>query len=571
MPRWGNWKDSWRGDFWGGLNAGIVAIPLAMAFGVESGLGASAGLVGAVVLTFISRWVGGTPYLVSGPTGPMTLVAAILIANEMERSSTPEMALTTIFVIFLLSGLMQLFFGLLRLGDYVRYIPYSLVSGFMGGIGLLLILFQFFPLLGHEPQLHIREAASVMGGVIGNINYEALALAVFTILLIYAVQWLNPHVPGTLLALILGSLVAYAWHLEVPMLGDIPNEWTSWRWEHLVSFQSTQWQDVLTPALTLALLGSVDTLLTALAISMLANKKPESNKDLIGQGLGNIVSALAGGLPGTGATMRSIILFRAGAKSRWAVLVYCLILLVVLLEVSNLVDYVPLPVMAGILITVGLSIIDFKSLRNIRRLPRHDAIVMVVVMLVTVFFGLLQAFAAGIILASLFFVKKMADQNVKSDALTLIPENENKISDLNRIYLSREVHIQELSGPLFFGFSAHFREALEALPYTRAVIFRMEHVPFIDQSGVFVLKEVVRELRQKGIILLFAGLQETPREQLEKMEIIPLVIHPEWIFTSFGQAADWLENYLKQNPSQKLVKTNLKRDLDIHRLRDRMN
>jgi SulP family sulfate permease len=568
-----DWRKNARGDFFGGLNAAIVAIPLAMAFGVESGLGAAAGLIGAFVLCTVASLVGGTPLLVSGPTAPMAVVSSIIVANTLEKAATLEEGLSTIFVIFFLAGAFQVLLGLLRVGQYIRFAPYPLISGFMSGMGLLMITLQIFPLLGEPTRMHIAEVMGGMGEAFSSLNGTALALGLSTILVIYLFPKLTKAIPSTLVALVVVSGIAYFLPWKVPVIGDIPNEWMEWKWSHVQDFDHTLWKEVLVPSLTLALIGSVDTLLTSLVADMVSNTQHRSNRELLGQGLGNMLSALTGGLPGSGATMRTVLNIRSGARTRWSALIHSAFLLLVLLEVSQWISHIPLAVLAGILITVGLSIIDYKGLGDIRRIPKADAVVILVVLLLTFFVGILQAFAAGIVLASLFFVKKMADKNrTQSEPLALVEEeNEEELTGLHPTLLAREIYIQEFSGPLFFGFASYFKRAFLELPYMRAVIFRMEHVPFIDHSGIVALGDVLLQLKNKKVVILLVGLQEEPEQQLRKMNIIPEIVKEQRIFPSFSAGADWLVPYLKENPSPHLREMVIQKTLGLDELNQRLN
>lgn len=561
----------WRGDLLGGIHASLVALPLAMAFGVESGLGATSGIIGALVVCVVGAWVGGAPWLVSGPTGPLTVYASLIIAQELETSGKPESALSTIFIIFVLAGAFQVLFGWLRLGHYFRYVPYPLISGFLSGIGLMMVIFQLLPLLGHGSSIHIYDILQSFPAKITAINWAALVIGLFTIGVIYLFPRKNRMIFSSLLALVLTSVVAYWWLPHVPVIGDISDQWIDWRWHHLLSFDQTRWDDVFVPALTLALLASIDTLLTVVVAGMMVPQVAiNHNKHLVGQGLGNMLAALAGGLPGAGATLRTVLNIRAGARTGLATLVHAIVLVLALVE-FDLLNHIPQAALAGVLITVGISIIDYQGLRDIRKIPRSDAIVMLVVMLVAIFFGLLQAFAAGIILASLFFVKAMADQNLnRQEPITLIAEQEDELAGRNPIYLQREVYIQEFSGPLFFGFAAYMKEALMALTHTRAVIFRMDKVTFIDQSGIYALKDIFDRLRQKGIVVVMTGLSASTREQLERMNIIPAVVKGSWIFPTFAQGADWLLKHLIDNPSPTLQRS-IRDQLELDKLKKRLN
>jgi len=560
-----NLRDSWRGDLVGGLNTAIVALPLAMAFGVESGLGASAGIAGAITLAFVAAFFGGTPLLISGPTGAMTVVSSLIIARSFEQSPDTETALATIFIIFLLTGVFQIFFGLIKVGQYIRFVPYPIVSGFMSGIGLLMIVFQLLPLLGHHSSIHFNEIVQSLRHL-DDVNYQALSLGIITILIIYFFPTITKKVPATLAALVGATAIAVVFRLDVPTIRDIPDNWITWRWAHLVDYDHASWSHVVLPALTLALLGSIDTLLTSLVVDITTGSTHKSNKELVGQGLGNIASAIAGGIPGAGATLRTLVNVRSGAKTKASVIIHSLVLLLVLFEIG-LVNVIPLSVLAGILITVGISIVDYKALRQVFAISISDGVVMVVVMLVTVVFGLPYAFATGVVLASLLFAKKMADQAIKkSDSIVLMPPFKADSADLEPFYMSREVYVQQLNGPWFFGFAVHFRDAMQAFPEARAIIFRMENVPFVDHSGIVALQEAIRSLKSREILVIFAGLQPLVRNQMKAANV-----EPEMIFKSFGAAADWLENYLKKNPAPKLRKANLEKDFELNRLKDRLN
>lgn len=567
-----DWKKNWKGDFFGGLNAAVVALPLAMAFGVESGLGAAAGLIGAFVLCSAASLMGGTPLLISGPTGPMTVVSSIIIANTLETATSLQEGLSTIFVIFFLAGAFQVIMGLLKIGQYIRFVPYPLISGFMSSVGILMITLQIFPLLGEPTKMHLSGVIGGMGAALGSVNWAALALGLLTILVIYLFPKITRAVPSTLAALIFVSVIAYFLPWKVPMIGDIPNEWMEWKWRHFPALNLTMWKEVLVPSFTLALVGSVDTLLTALVADMLNNTQHKSNRELVGQGIGNMFSALAGGLPGSGATMRTILNVRSGGKTRWSAQIHSIFLLLVLLEVSQLISQIPLAVLAGILITVGIRIIDYRGLGDLFKISRTDAAVMLVVMFLALFVGLLPAFGVGIVMASLFFVKKMADKNSsQTEKVVLLSEADEELIDLHPAYLAREVYIQEFTGPLFFGFATYFKEAFRELPLIRAVIIRMEHVPFIDQSGLYALQGVLQKLKNRKIIILITGLQNEPEEHLRTMNIIPGIVREEWVFRSFAHGADWLARYLKANPSGWLRKVDVQKNLDLDQLDHRLN
>ncbi|MCC5853570.1 MAG: SulP family inorganic anion transporter, partial [Alkalimonas sp.] len=333
-----------RGDLFGGLTAGIVALPLALAFGVASGAGAAAGLYGAIALGLVAALFGGTRVQISGPTGPMTVVFASAIAA---LGGSFQMALAVVLV----GGVLQIVLGLLKVGGLVRYIPYPVISGFMSGIGVIIILLQLAPLMGAAPSPSPLQALAKLPDTLAHLNVQALALGLMT----FAIVWCTPmrisrYLPSPLLALCLCTLAAVLLEWQVPVIGDIP---TGLPELHLPQFSLTQWSLIFTLGLTLALLGTIDSLLTSLVADSITRTRHKPNKELIGQGLGNVLCSFIGGLPGAGATMRTVVNVNAGGRTRLSGMVHALFLLALLLGLGPLAAQIPLAVLAGILVKVG--------------------------------------------------------------------------------------------------------------------------------------------------------------------------------------------------------------------------
>jgi len=532
-----------RGDIFGGLTAGIVALPLALAFGVQSGMGAIAGLYGAIALGIFAAIFGGTRQQISGPTGPMTVVSSLVVITAIENMGSLEKAMGTIIAIFFLSGIFLLLYGVFKLGTYIRYIPYPVVSGFMSGIGVIIIILQIFPLMGQKSPKKILSVFEELPRALSNINWEAVVAASATIAIIYLFPRITKAVPSTLVALLVVSGISNWVGLNVPLIGDIPDGIPELRIGD-ISFEGMKLGLLIKLALTLSLLGAIDSLLTSVVADNITKTKHDSNRELVGQGIGNMAAASIGGLPGAGATMRTLVNINAGGLTRLSGVIHGVVLLVILLGAGVYAAQIPLAVLAGILITVGIGIIDYKGIRHVKHIPRADAIVMGMVLVLTVFVDLIQAVAAGMIMASILFMKQMSDQvgrDVKISPLRSyaheLPWDDEDIPP----HIMDKIYVQHLDGPLFFGFAPAFQEMAKTLPDIRVVIFRMKKVPHIDQTGLYALEEVIRELETRGIAAVMTGLQDQPLRMLRRINLVPGMIPEQYLFPTFEDCMKWLE------------------------------
>jgi SulP family sulfate permease len=534
-----------RGDFFGGLTAGVVALPLALAFGLQSGMGAIAGLYGAIAIGIIAAWFGGTPTQISGPTGPMTVVSAVVIATEIEIHGSLDAALGTIIAIFLLAGLLQIVLGVLKVGQYIRYMPYPVVSGFMSGIGVIIIVLQIFPFLGHASPKKIPDIFAELPNVLPLVNYEAVALAIATIATIYLFPLVTKIIPSALVALIVLTAGSTFMGLDVAIIGNIPAGLPAL---HLDSLDHIDFRDpmlIIIPGLTLAALGTIDSLLTSIVADNMTKTQHNSNKELIGQGLGNMATAAIAGIPGAGATMRTVVNIKSGGRTRISGVIHGLALLLVLLGAGSYAKLIPLPVLAGILITVGIGIIDYKGLKHIVDVPRSDAFVMLVVLIMTVFVDLLQAVAVGMVLASILFMKKMSDiaedksaeGSVEEFSLDeIFPDNIELTDDIRH-----KVFIKYFDGPIFFGFVSKFQEMAQRSPDVDVVILRMGRVPYIDQSGLYAIEDAIMALHDKKILVLITEIQEQPKDMLKGVGLIPEMIPEERLYVNLASAINALK------------------------------
>ena len=530
-------RNNISGNLFGGLTAAVVALPLALAFGVQSGMGAIAGLYGAIALGIFAALFGGTNTQISGPTGPMAVVASAIVAGEVALYGSLDAALGTIVATFVLAGVFQIVMGLSHIGQYIRYMPYPVISGFMSGIGVIIISMQIYPLLGLSSPSTVIDIFIELPSVAGDINYQAVGLTLLTIAITYLFPKVTQRVPSALVALVGLTILSTLIGLNVSVIGNIPKGLPD---VHIDTLLSMDWHHpmvMVMPALTLAALGAIDSLLTSVVADNMTKTQHNSNKELIGQGIGNMLSGLIGGLPGAGATMRTVVNINAGGTGNLSGIVHGLMLLVVLLGAGAYAKLIPLPVLAGILITVGLGIIDYKGIKHLFRVPRADAVVMIIVLVLTVFVDLLQAVAVGLVMAALLFMKQMGDVAESKALSTSLNDFENNFlkEDEKGVCeaIKHQVYIQHFDGPIFFGFTAHFKKMMKTLPDVNIVIFRMCHVPTIDQSGMYAIEDAVLELDRKNITVIISGIQKQPLDMLKNIKLIPSLIPEEHIFEDF--------------------------------------
>ena len=555
-----------KGDVFGGVTAGIVALPLALAFGIQAfsavpggaSIGAYVGLTGAMLLGFFAALFGGTHSQISGPTGPMTVVTATLVTGAWTASNGNlsevmlSMALAAIFC-----GLFQILFGIIKIGKYVRYIPYPVLSGFMSGIGVIIILQQLYPLIGQSKGGSMIDLLIGLPAACGSISLTALLLGLGTVAIIYLFPLITKKVPSTLVALILMTVVSLFINMpEGSTIGTIPSGLPMpFFAKEGITLAGINWGSVLVaaliPGLTLAGLGSIDTLLTSVVADNITKTKHNSNRELIGQGIGNAIAGIFCGLPGAGATMRTVVNVKSGGRTQLSGMVHALLLLAIMLGLGSVVKYVPLSVLAGILITVGWGIIDFRGFKDLAKIPRADAVVLIVVFLVTVFVDLLTAVGIGMVIACVLFMKRASDLvegGYSSQEMTNF-DKESPWADEGGMpdTVAHKIYIQRLNGPIFFGTINKFKEVMSDVPAdAKIVIIRMRLVSFMDQSGLYAMEEAVKDLQSRGVQVLMTIIQPQPLYMLTTHKVIPGVVPEDHTFKSFEECTDFLRNQLEK-------------------------
>lgn len=596
-----------KGDMLGGITAGIVALPLALAFGVSSGLGPSAGLYGAIFVGFFAALLGGTNTQISGPTAPMTAVSMILIAGLIATfDGDVSKALPAILTVFFLAGLFQIGLGILGLGKYIKYIPYPVVSGFMTAIGVIILLTQILPSVGYYPKedtvfvskfkpqaeeiilenilkeeaedgilvledfketveraeqiteeqilkesqtLAGKEASGVIGALkvlpraVKNINWLEFLLALGTILIIYGFKYITKKIPSTLVALLVMSVIAIGFGLDYRPIEKIPSGLPLPNFGIFEDFNFNTLTPYLLTALTLALLGSIDSLLTSVVADNMTKTKHKPSKELIGQGIGNSISAIFGGIPGAGATIRTVVNINAGGKTRLSGMIAAIFLLFILLALGPIASQIPAAVLAGILITVGIGVMDFKGLKAIPKMPRAEVMIMLIVLILSSVWNLVYAVGIGMIIASLMFMKKIGDVTADRSTIESFDRSKAWPDEVNfPEELKEDVFIKHIRGPLFFGSTDYVQQLIKQIPEsTSIIIIRMGRMNYIDQSGLFVLEDILIDLVKQGKKVLLVNILEQPQYMLEKIDIVPDLIPQDQIFNNFKECISWIK------------------------------
>ena len=528
-----------RGDIFGGLTAGVVALPLALAFGEASGAGPIAGVYGAIIVGFFAALFGGTPSQISGPTGPMIVVFAGVFA-----SLSGDVSL--VFATVVLAGVIQIAFGVLGFGQYIRLVPYPVVSGFMSGIGCIIIALQLARLFGHEPAgSGTIPALMEVPNAVSNPNWEALGIGLLTLAIVFRwpAKW-GRYLPGPLAALITGTVASLGLS-TVPVLGDIPTGLPQFI---MPAFSSDTLLIVFEAAMILAVLGAIDSLLTSLVADNMTRTRHHSNRELIGQGVGNTIAGFFGGIPGAGATMRTVVNIRTGGVTKISGMLHSLLLLAVVVVLAPLASKIPHAVLAGILVKVGYDIIDVSYLKHAHRGPRFDLALMVMVLSLTVFVDLITAVVAGVVVAALAFVKQVADAQLAAAA----GENAKSVDGLSELESTllhecgNRLTYFDLGGPLSFGAAAdlghHVRERISPTHHT-SLVLDFSKVPFMDVSAARAVETIALDAAHAGKHLYVCGINEQVTASLEGLgvsELIPVTSRFETRADALSAARDWI-------------------------------
>ena len=518
---------TFRGDLFGGVTAAVVGLPVAFAFGVASGLGAVAGIYGAIAVGFFASVFGGTRSQISGPTGPMAVAMAVIV-------TTHASSLAEAFTIAIMAGLIQVLLGVLRIGRFVAYTPYSVISGFMSGIGIIIITLQVLPFIGEPAASGGPLAAATTWpnamSHLDNVNFSAIAIAGAT--LIVGILWpsrLRRFLPPTLAALVVGTLMGVFWLSGTPVIGDVPTGLPS---PQLPVIDPSFLVRAFSPALTIALLGSIDSLLTSLIADSMTRTRHNPNRELVGQGLGNMIAGFIGGIPGAGATLGTVVNIRAGGRTQISGALRALILLALVLGLGKYVEAIPHAVLAGILMKVGWDIIDWRFITRIHRVQPEHLLVMLITLGLTVFLDLITAVAIGLIAAGMASARQF--ERMELDSVVSVPlldqtflYNNTSVDDQSKEIdpFSARVGLVALRGSFSVASSSKLITAISTdISEHEVVILDFSNTVYIDDSAALVVEQMIDTAIDQDtdcIVMGLTGLMASGLQALNVLQHVP--------------------------------------------------
>mgnify|MGYP001546353473 CR=1 FL=1 len=537
-----------RGDIFGGVTAAIIALPMALAFGVASGAGPAAGLYGAILVGLFASLFGSTPTLISEPTGPMTVVMTAVIANLI--ATNPEQGMAMAFTVVIMAGFLQVLFGIFKLGHYVTMMPYTVVSGFMTGIGIILIVLQLAPFLGHAPPPGgVLGSLGSLPDLLSNIQPAETILAVSTFLLIlfFPKKWAR-FMPPQLMALVVGGVVTALLlsDMNIRQIGEIPTGLPDFQ---MPVFNAHHWIIMFADAAVLAVLGAIDALLTSVVAENMTRKEADANKELIGQGVGNVFSGFFGGLPGAGATMGTVLNIKTGASSALSGIVRAGLLLIVIIALADLTANIPLAVLSGIAMKVGMDIIDWSFIKRAHVVSPKAAMIMYGVIGLTVFVDLITAVAIGVFIANVLTIERIA--KIQSDSVTTINQSENtsQLTGDEQMLLKEakgNVLIFSLGGPLTFGMAKVISRKHAVLENHQVLILDFTEVPVLGVSSSLALENLIMEDVKQNKPVIIVGASEQIKNRITALGLTK-VISEQCFISDRQDAIKRAHQYLEDN------------------------
>ncbi|WP_066381675.1 MULTISPECIES: SulP family inorganic anion transporter [unclassified Anabaena] len=537
-----------RGDIFGGVTAAIVSLPLALAFAAASGAGPASGLYGAVCVGFFAALFGGTPTLISEPTGPMTVVMTAVVSSMTAKD--PENGLAMAFTVVMLAGIFQILFGVFKLGKYVTLMPYSVISGFMSGIGVILIILQIAPFVGQpNPKGGVLGMVQNLPELLTKINPAEATLGALTLAIIFLMpSKIKRLVPPQLIALIVGTVVSLVFfgNVEIRRIGEIPMGLPTLQ---MPTFTPSEITTMIVDGAMLGMLGCIDTLLTAVIADSLTRTEHKSNKELIGQGIGNLVSGLCGGLPGAGATMGTVVNIQTGARTAVSGLTRALILLVVVLWAANLTESIPMAVLAGIALKVGIDILDWSFLKRAHKVSWKGTAIMYGVLFLTVFVDLIVAVGVGVFIANIVTIERLSElqaQEVKtiSDADDAIVLNEQEKQLIDQA--DGRILLFYLSGPMIFGVAKAISREHSAMADSDVLIVDLSDVPMLGVTASLSIENAIKDASDQGRHVLIVGATGKVKRRLESFGVSRFV-PPHHMFVDRVEALKQAVTLVKSN------------------------
>jgi SulP family sulfate permease len=517
--------DNLRGDLFGGVTTAIVSLPLALTFGVAALNSPVAGLYGAICVGFFAALFGGTPTLISEPTGPMTVVMTTVVATLTARD--PENGLAMAFTVVMLAGAFQIIFGVFKLGKYITLMPYSVISGFMSGIGVILIVLQIPSILGQvAPKGGVVGTLTNIPSLISQASIPDVILGSLALAIIFLVpSKLKRYCPPQLLALVIGTIVSLVFFREsgIRTIGQIPIGLPEFQFP---TFTPEEMNMVVVDGAALGFLGCIDTLLTAVIADSLTRTHHDSNKELIGQGIGNIVSGFCGGLPGAGATMGTVVNIQTGAKTALAGISRALILLVIVLGAAPLMQSIPMAVLAGIAIKVGIDILDWSFLKRAHVVSTKGAIIMYGVLALTVLVDLIVAVGVGVFIANILTIEKLSELQSQEVRTITDSDDDMQLSPIERDLLKQaqgQVLLFYLSGPMIFGVAKAIAREHNAMAKVGTIIVDLSDVPMLGVTASLAIENVIKEAIEEGREVYLVGVKGATRTRLQRLKVLDMI------------------------------------------------
>jgi len=532
-----------KGDAFGGVSAAIVSLPLALAFGVASGAGAAAGVYGALLVGLFASLFGGTKTLISEPTGPMTVVFTVVIADMLARH--PEQGMAMAFTVVMMAGVVQIILSSLKLGRYITMIPYSVISGFMSGIGCILILLQLGPLIGAKaPEPGVMGTITNLNSIFAQFSYQEISIALVSLgILFLTPKAIAKKVPPQLIALIVVSVLSMVLFnkADISRIGDIDIGLPTF---YFPTFSDVLLREMFIDAMILGTLGCIDSMLTSLIADNLTKEDHDSDKELRGQGLGNLFSGMFGGLPGAGATMGTVVSIQAGGKTITAGVIRVVVLCIACFALADLLALVPSALLAAIALKVGVDILDWSFIKRAKNASRHTSMIMYLVLLLTVFVDLILAVGIGLFIANIITIEKLSyaqRDGIKTitdtdDELRLTPEEKTVFNRLKNKLL-----MVYLSGPMMFGLSRALSRQHRILARYEYVVMDLSDVSFIDDTIALTIENAISDAMEAKVTLLLVHPTGEVGDKLARLGVTDLLPQNQ-IFDTRPQAFTWLDS-----------------------------
>jgi sulfate permease, SulP family len=542
LPRRADYRGfsrSWKADVVAGLTVGVIALPLALGFGITTGLGARAGLMTAIVAGIVAAVFGGSNVQVSGPTGAMTVVLVPIVARYGADG---------VYIVGIMAGVLITTAALLRLGRYLAFVPWPVIEGFTLGIAVIILLQQVPSALGVTKPGGDNTAMVAIAAVrraFAHGSIASISIVALTAVVMAMAPRLHRSLPGSLIAVAVATLVARLGHLDVARIGALPHTLPL---PSLPSLSAHRMSTLFTAAFAVALLAALESLLSAkVADGMADTARHDPDRELFGQGLANLASPLFGGMPATGAIARTAVNVRAGARTRASAIVHALVLVAVVYLGGGLVAEIPLAALAGVLIVTAVRMVEFHNVRAVCRATRSDAVVLGLTATATVAFDLIRAVELGIAAAAILALRSVARS--ASAVAEQVPNDPGEITDdVEHSLLSEHIVAYRLDGALFFGAAQRFLTELTAIADVRVVILRFPQLQVLDATGAHALADIVTELERRGVTVLLKGPRPAHLKVLRAVGALDRLAHENHLFSDLDAAIAHAHAHVARGP-----------------------